>query len=170
MMAGCENTVGWMMRTGLSVSVRSPRSVASSEIQTRGSCDSCAGEKNGLWSLWAKSANLLRPQDPSRTRPLLWRHPGVSGVRGAARLLPELRRREAGASAVVGEQPFLHQTVLLLCGAALSSLNDPGCGARTPPRLENGQVAGDGVHARATPPSRDARSESRSDEHTPELP
>ncbi len=147
------------MRTGLSVSVRSPGSVASSEIPRRGSCGSCAGEKNGLRSLWAESANLLRPHDPSSTRPLLWRHPGVPGVRGAARVLPELRRREAGASAVVGQQPLLHQTVRLLCRAALSGLDDPGCGSRTPPRLENGQVAGDGVHARATPTGRDARSE-----------
>ncbi len=45
MMTGCENNVGWMMRTGLSVSVRSPRSVASSEIPRRGSCGSCAGKK-----------------------------------------------------------------------------------------------------------------------------
>src|SRR5664280_1618266 len=126
MMTRCENNVGWMMRTGLSVSVRSPRSVASSEIQRRGSCGSCAGEKNGLRSLWAESTNLLRLQDPSRTRPLLWRHPGVPGVRGATRVLPELRRREAGASAVVGQQSLLHQTVRLLCGSALSSFDDPG--------------------------------------------
>ncbi len=159
MMRGCENNVGWKMRTGLSVSVRRPGSVASSEIQRRGSCGSCAGEKNGLRSMWAKSANLLRPQDPSSTRSLLWRHTGVPGVRGAARGLPELRRREAGASAVVGQQPVLHQTVRLLCGAAMSVLDDPGCGSRTSPRLEDGQGAGDGVHARATATGRDTRPE-----------
>ena len=159
MMTGCENNVGWKMRIGLSVSVRSPGSVASSEIQRRGSCGSSAGEKNGLRSLWAESANFLRPQDPSSTRSLLWRHSGVPGVRGAARGLPELRRREAGASVVVGHQPLLYQTVRLLCGAALSGLDDPGCGSRTPPRLENGQGTGDGVHGRATPTGWDAWSE-----------
>src|SRR3954464_14848782 len=45
MMRGCENLVGWMMRIGLPVSVRSPRSVASLEIPRRGSCGSCDGEK-----------------------------------------------------------------------------------------------------------------------------
>ena len=85
MMRGCENNAGWMMRIGFPASVRRPRSVASSEIPRRGSCGSCAGEKNGLRSLWAEAANLLRPQDPSSARPLLWRHPGVPGVRDPAR-------------------------------------------------------------------------------------
>ena len=77
-----------------------------------------AGGKNGMRSLWTESADLLRPQDPSGPRPLLWRHPGVPGVRGAAGVLPELRRREAGAFALAGQQPLLHQTVRLLCRAA----------------------------------------------------
>ena len=64
-MTGCENNVGWKMRIGLLVSVRNPGSVASSEIPRRGLFGSSAGEKNGLRSLWAKSANFLRPQDPS---------------------------------------------------------------------------------------------------------
>src|SRR5512135_2379666 len=62
-------------------------------------------EKNGLRDLLADAANLLRPQDPSRARPLLWRHPCVPGGRDPARALPELRRREAREAALVGEQP-----------------------------------------------------------------
>src|SRR5512143_1059545 len=90
MMRGCENHVGWMMHIGLPVSVRSPRSVASSGIPRRVSCGSCAREKNGLRDLLADAANLLRPQDPSSARPLLWRHPCVPGGRDPARALPEL--------------------------------------------------------------------------------
>src|ERR1700751_1365399 len=116
MMRGCENHVGWMMRIGLPVSVRSPRSVASSAIPRRASCGSCAGGKNGVWLVWTVAADLLRPQDPSRARPLLWRHPGVFGDRDPARALPELRRREARETALVGQQPLLHQAVRLLRG------------------------------------------------------
>jgi transposase len=47
MMGGCENHVGCMMCTGFPVSVRSPRSVASSAIPGHVSCDSCGGEKTG---------------------------------------------------------------------------------------------------------------------------
>src|SRR5512135_2763682 len=72
---------------------------------------------------------------------------------------PELRRREAREAALVGEQPLLHQAVRLLRGPALSVRDDPGCGARTPPRLEDGQGAGNGVHARATPTGRGTRPE-----------
>jgi len=41
MIGGCENHVAWMMRIGLPVSVRNPRSVASSAIPRRASCGSC---------------------------------------------------------------------------------------------------------------------------------
>src|SRR3954470_13633582 len=150
MMRGCENHAGWMMRIDFPVSVRSPRSVASSAIPRRGSCGSSAGEKNGLRDVWAGTANLLRPQDPARARPLLWRHPCVLGDRDPARALPELRRREAREAALVGQQPLLHQAVRLLRRPSLSVRDGPRCGARTAPRLEDGQVAGNGVHARAT--------------------
>jgi hypothetical protein len=86
----------------------------------RGSYGSVAGEKNGLWIVWAGTANVLRSQDPSSTRPLLWRHPGVPGDRDPARALPELRRREAGEAALVGQQPLLHQAVRLLRRPSLS--------------------------------------------------
>src|SRR5450759_5991057 len=147
MMRGCENNVGWMMRIGLPVSVRTPRSVASSAIPSRASCGSCAGEKNGLWIVWTVAANLLRPQDSSSARPLLWRHPGVPGDRDPARALPELRRREAREAALVGQQPLLHQAVCLLRRPSLSVRDGPRCGTRTAPRLEDGQVAGNGLHA-----------------------
>jgi hypothetical protein len=155
MIRECENHAGSMTRFGSPGSGRRPRCVASSATPSRGSCGSCAGGKNGLWVVWTEAANLLRPQDPSGARPLLRRHPGVPGDRDPARALPELRRREAREVALVGQQPLLHEAVRILRRPPLSVRDGPGCGARTPPRLEDGQGAGDGVHARATPTGRD---------------
>src|SRR3954447_22950753 len=159
MIRGCENHDASMIRFGFPASVRRPRYVASSETPRPVSCGSCAGEKNGLRMVWAVAANLLRSQDPSSARPLLWRYPGLPGDRDPARALPELRRREAGEAALVGQQSLLHQAVRLLRRPSLSSRDGPGCGARPAPRLEDGQVARNGVHARATPTGRDTWSE-----------
>ena len=105
MMRRCEHHVGWMRRIGLPDSVPSPRSVASSAIPRRGSCGSGDGGKGGLRGPWTEASDLLRPQDPSRARPLLWRHSCLPGSRGPARALPELRLREAREAALVGRQP-----------------------------------------------------------------
>ena len=102
--------------------------------------------------------HLLRPQAAPRPRPVLWRHPCLPGVRGSARPLPAVWRRETGKAALAGRQPFLHQTLCLLRRPTLPQFGDPRCCRRTAPRLENRQSPGDGVHARATPPGRHARS------------
>ena len=121
MMPECENSAGWMMRIASPDSVRNPRFAVSSEIPKHVSFASCAGEKNGLWGLRESPANLLRPQDPPRARSLLWRYPGVPGGRDPARVLPELRHREAREVELVGRQPVLHQAFRLVgrrCRAA----------------------------------------------------
>ena len=79
MIRECENHVGLMRRFGFPAFAPRPRCVASSATPRRGSCGSCAGGKNGLWIVRTEAPNVLRSQDPSSTRPLLWRHSGVSG-------------------------------------------------------------------------------------------
>src|SRR3954463_15459596 len=92
-------------------------------------------EKNGLRDVRAGAANLLRPQDPSRARPFLWRHPCGPGDRDPACLLPELRPPEAREAAPVGQQSLLHQAVPLLRRPPLSGRDGPGCGSPPPPPL-----------------------------------
>ena len=159
MIRGWEKHAGSMIRFGFPASVRKALSVASSAIPRRASCGCGGGEKNGLWIVWTAAANLLRPQVPSSARPLLWRHPCVLGDRDPACVLPELQRREAREVALVGQQPLLHQAIRLLRRASLSIRDDSRCGARTAPQLEDGQGAGNGVHARATSTSRDTWAE-----------
>ena len=79
---------------------------------------------------------------------------GLPGGRGPAGLLPELRDGEAGEAGLAGRQPVLHQAVRLLRRPALSGDDHPGRGPGTAPRLEDGQGAGQAVHARATAPGR----------------
>ena len=117
-----------------------------------------AGKKTACGACGQVSANLLRPQDPSRARPLLWRHPGVPGVRDPARGLPECGAVKQEKLPWLANNPFYTKRFAFYVGRRCRR-DDPGCGRETPPRLEDGQGAGDGVHARATPTGRDARPE-----------
>jgi hypothetical protein len=159
MICGCENDVAWRTRTGSPGFGRSTRSAACSVTPKRASCSSCAGEKNGLWCLWASAADLLRPQGSSGPRSLLWRYSCLPGDRGPTCLLPAMWYREARKAALVGRQSLLHETLCLLRGSALPVVDHSRCGAGTPSRLEDGQRAGDGVPARATSQGREAWSQ-----------
>jgi len=125
--------------------------VASSEIQRRGSCGSCAGEKTDCGAC-GRSQRTFYDCKTVAYATFLWRHPGVPGVRGATRLLSELRHREAGASAVVGNNPFYTKRFGFYVGrrCRASTIQDV---ARELRSIANGQGAGDGVHARAAPTS-----------------
>src|SRR6516162_2080963 len=156
MIRGCETNAAWTMHTDSLASAPIRRSGDFSATPRRESCASFAGEKNGVWDLRTEPTDLLRPQDPSHPRSLLRRHARLPGGRSPACLLPELLGREAGEAALAGRQSVLHSALRLLCRPAVPDRDDPGCGSRAAPRLEDGQGAGDGVHARATPASRDA--------------
>jgi transposase len=75
-MSGCENHVGWKMRTGLSGAVRRPGSVASSGIPRRVSCDSCAGEKPTCGT-WGRRERSFYDRKTRRVRDLSWGDPRV---------------------------------------------------------------------------------------------
>ena len=59
----------------------------------------------------------------------------------------------------LANNPFYTKRFAFYVGRRCRVRDDPGCGARTSPRLEDGQGAGNGVHARATATGRDARPE-----------
>src|SRR5580704_12639118 len=84
----CQQHDNFVTCTGSLDSYLGPPSVAS--LATRGpSCSrSSAGEKNGLWLLWASVADLLRPATTSGARSLLWRSARLSRLLHSPRPVP----------------------------------------------------------------------------------
>ena len=75
-----EERGGWWMCTASPHFVRGRQYEGCSGIPRSGSCGSCAGEKNGLWSLWAAShrtSTIARPVEyatsPVATLGCTWR-------------------------------------------------------------------------------------------------
>ena len=91
-------------------------SPGSSASPTPASSPSPGAQKNRLWDLRVGPARVVRSQAPSHPRPVLRRRPYLSRGRGAARQLPPLRQREAGAARLPGRQSLLHQAPCLLRG------------------------------------------------------
>src|SRR5439155_959635 len=102
------------------VSSRRGPCAACSGIPWPGCCGCSAGKKNGLWSLWAAIAELLRSQAAACPRPVLRGHARVPGGGGPAGPLSTVCCREAGETRLVGRQPLLQQTLRLLCRASVS--------------------------------------------------
>ena len=98
-------------------------------------------EKNDLWVLRHGSPMLLRQEGASDTGLVLWRRPDLSGDRGAASPMSEVRESEARESELAWEQSLLHETLWDLCGAEVSS--DDGAGCRE--RVEVGLAYGKGL-------------------------
>jgi len=69
--------------------------------------------KNCLRGLWSNALGLVRPQHPPGSGSVQRRHPHLSGVRGAARAVPQLWPSEARASGLPGRQSFFVPSVLL---------------------------------------------------------
>src|SRR6266571_148884 len=153
----CVLLDGWPTRTAFPTFVRAPRCAEFLEIPKPASYASCGGEKNALWSLRHGGAGLLRPQGPPGARSLLWRHAHLPGARGLARVVPELRGGETGATALVGRQSVVPQALCLVRWAPVPDRDDPRCCAGAAPGLADGQGTGQTVHAGAIAAGRDAR-------------
>ena len=96
-----------------------PEVVAVSSVTRKcGSFVLFGAQKNAV-GFCGRVHGALRPQDPAGARSVLWRHAGLSGVRGSAGAVPELRQGEARAAGLSGRQPVLHQALRLLRGPAL---------------------------------------------------
>ena len=144
---------------GLLDSIRNTPLRGFSGTRRLGSSALYVGGKNSLWCLWHRSSHVLRPQDPKSSGPLLrgCSHLPRSGDPTSG--LPKVQEGEAREAGVACGQSFLHQTICLLCGAAVSGLGDQGCGQGAAPRLEDSQVPGEAIHAGATEASGNAWAE-----------
>src|SRR6266436_6056329 len=120
-----EERGGWWMCTASPHFVRGRQYEGCSGIPRSASYDLSGGEKNSVRSLRSALAPNLRSQAAPGTRPLGGRHQNLSGDREPSGALPELRQSEAGEAGVALQQPLLHQALCLLCGPALSDLDDP---------------------------------------------
>ena len=114
-----------------------------------GSSSLSVGEKNRMQSLWPGPQNLLRPENGSGSRSFLREHAHLPGCGSSAGILPKMPDGKSGDPGMVGRDALLHETVFLLCGAALPGLDSSGCGPRAASELEDGQGLGDAVHAGA---------------------
>jgi len=121
--------------------VQEPRFEGYLEILGRGLSSLSGREKNDLWVLRHGSPMLLRQEGASDTGLVLWRRPDLSGDRGAASPMSEVRESEARESELAWEQSLLHETLWDLCGAEVSS--DDGAGCRE--RVEVGLAYGKGL-------------------------
>jgi hypothetical protein len=158
MISECEKSCASVTRTASRALCPALSCAASSATPRHASSPCSAAEKNDVRRLRPIPACPLRQQAAPCPRPLVRRHPRLPGVRGATCSVPAVWCREIGEAPLAGGQSFLHQALCLLRRPSLPQLGAVRCGARTPPRLEDRQIPGNGVHARATPPGGEANS------------
>src|SRR3990172_11477669 len=119
------------------------------ETRRHGSSGWNVAKKNGLWLLRDCASELLRQEGTPDTGPVLRGWPDIPGSGGSARPMQEVRDREAGETAMAGEQSLLHEAVLLLRGKKMSCHDRQGRGQRTETGLARCQDIGEGVHGGA---------------------
>jgi len=145
----CENIEGFGMHIGFLGSPLSTLFRVSSAIPKPESSDSGAGEKNRLWGLRLYSPYLLRPKDPQSSRLVLRRYADLPGGGDPSGLVLQVRESEARKAGLVGRLSFLYQAVCLLRGPSLSRFEYPGRSQRVSFGLEDRQILGEAIHARA---------------------
>ena len=120
------------------------RYAASLAIQKHGSSRSFAAQKNSLQRLWPNAPKLVRQEASTSSRPLLWRHSHLSGVRDSTSAVPALWKSEKGTARLSGQQPALYQTLFLVCGQTMSQQHGIGHCLRIEPGLTHRQRTGHG--------------------------
>src|SRR5260221_6472891 len=127
------------------------------EIPRLGSWSWSESKKNSLRRLRSREQDILRPQDTTSARSLMRGYTSVSRGGVPASGVPQLWSCEAGEVGLDRRQSAVHQTVCLLCGAALPGVDGERRSQGTALRLADGQDSGDAIHARATPTRGNAR-------------
>src|SRR5215475_2123606 len=154
-----ESIGGWWTCTASRDSVREPRCMVCSEIRRPASYDLSVGGKNAVRCMRWRLAGNLRPKTALGARPVVRRCSDLLGAGDPPRAVPRLRQGEAGEAPLVGAQSLLYEAVRLLRRATVPKGNDPGRCSRTSSRLEDSQGSREAVHAGATAPSRQSRSQ-----------
>src|SRR5579863_4052236 len=155
----CEKRGDWRIRIVSLDFVLSIKCEGVLEIRRPGFCGLCDGEKNSLRHLRSSPSDLLRPQDASDTRPVLWGYAHLPGSGDPAGALPKLRHGETEEALLVGRQSVLYQALWLFRGSTLPGFDHPRCGQGVKTGLEGRQGAGQAIHAGAVAQGGDARAE-----------
>ena len=121
-----ENSSVSKTSTSFRNSCRRPKCEVFSATPTPWSSRSAAVEKNALRGVRADLSHLLRSATSTYPRHLLRRPAGLPRALGTPGGLPAVRRREAGATGLVGGQSALRQAVRLLRREAVSRQRRPG--------------------------------------------
>jgi hypothetical protein len=150
MILECVEGRDWRMLIAFQDSDRADGCGVYLEIPELGSWSWSEGKKNSLRCLRSTAPDILRPQDTARAGSLVWRYASVSGDGGPASRVPQLWSCEAGEAGLDCRQSAVHQTVRLLCGPAMPSIDVERRSQRTALGLADGQGFGDAVYARAT--------------------
>ena len=153
MKVACEKIEDFGMHIGFLGFSLSTLYRVSSAIPKRESYGSAEGEKNNLWSLWFDSPYFLRPEDPQSSRIVLRRYADLPGCGDPSGLLLPVRESEARKAGLVGRLSLLYQAICLLRGPSLPRFEYSGRGQRVAFGLEDRQILGEAIHARAGAPS-----------------
>jgi len=154
MKVACEKIEDFGMHINFQDSSLNTPFWVSSVIPKRGSYDSPGGEKNNMWSLWYDLPYALRPEDPPSSRPLLRRYADLPGGGDPSSFLSQVSESEARKAGLAGRLSLLYQAVCLLRGPSLPRFEYPGRGQRVAFGLEDRQILGEAIHARAGAPGR----------------
>ena len=127
---------------------RTPRCRESSVTAMRGSWFFIGAQKNRV-PVWSPVPELLRPEVQAGAGSLVRGLPSLPGHRDTAHRMRSVRHGETGVAVVPRGQPLLHETLRLLCGPSLSSLDDQGHRPRAAPRLAHREGPREAVHAGA---------------------
>ena len=159
MKVACERIEDSGMHIGFLGSSLSTLFRVSSAIRKPGSFGFAGGGKNNLWDLWFDSPYVLRPKDPQSSRLVLRRYADLPGRGDPSSLLLPVRESETRKAGLVGRLSLLYQAICLLRGPSLPRFEYPGRGQRVAFGLEDRQVLGEAIHARAGAPSGNAWAE-----------
>src|ERR1700675_3110063 len=95
------------------VSIRCRPCAGSLAIRRHALLRSRGAQKNDVRLLWSRAIGVVRPQEGTRTRLVVWGCACVCRVRGATHRVPGLRESEARGAGVSFGQPVLYQALWL---------------------------------------------------------
>ena len=153
MKVACEKIEDFGMHISFQDSSLNTAFRVSSVIPKPGPYGSPEGEKNNLWNLRFDSPYVLRPQDPQSSRSLLRRYADLPGHGDPSSLLSQVSESEARKAGLAGRLSLLYQAICLLRRSSLSGFEYSGRSQRVAFGLEDCQILGEAIHARAGTPS-----------------
>ena len=159
MKCACEKIEDSGMHIGFLGSFLSTQFQGSLSIPKPGSSGSSAGGKNSLWSLRLDSTHFLRSEDPQSSGLVLRGYadlPGRGSPSGLVLPVPKSETRKAG---LAGRLSLLYQAVCFLRGPSLPRFEHPGRSQRAAFGLEDRQILGETIHARAGAPDGNTEAE-----------